>query len=345
MMLAAALGALAIAGAGAATGGTALGDSTTVPCGTATAATVQSVVASVATNIYRGELIGGEVFANAGRVASSARLLAAVASGRRAAVYAAVHALVYHPIWHIVRLRVLDAGGRVLADIGGPYIIAPVPGVLRSGGRTIGSFVMSVQDDVGFTKLETHAAGDPIAVYYQGRLVASLGARFPKLAPSAATLTVGSVVYGVIEETYNAFPTGTLTAVILVPPPPSAWASQSCIAVRTAEIGRVAHLLSERFHPLDASYAKFAQVVHDDTGAVVILRIGTRPISGSQGIGPLVIPISGPVTYQGKSFWVFSFAPTPPARIYLLVSVPSSTATSTTTTSTTTSTPHPGTGG
>ena len=213
--------------AGAAAGGTALGDSTTAPCGAATATTVQSVVGSVATNIYRGELIGGEVFANANRVASSARLLAAVASGRRSAVYGAVHALVYHPIWHIVRLRVLDAAGHVLADIGGPFIIAPVAGVLRSGGRTIGSFLMSVQDDVGFTKLETHAAGDPIGIYYQGGLVASLGAHFPALAPSAATMTVGSVAYSVIDETYNAFPKGTLTAVILVPPPPAAWASQT----------------------------------------------------------------------------------------------------------------------
>ena len=322
---------LVAAGAG---GATTLGDSTTAPCGAATATTVQSVVASVATNIYRGELIGGEVFANAARVASSARLLAAVASGRRSAVYAAVHALVYHPIWHIVRLRVLDAAGRVLADIGGPFIIAPVPGVLRSGGRTIGSFVMSVQDDVGFTKLETHAAGDPIGIYYHGGLVASLGAHFPTLPPTAATLTVGSVAYSVVDETFNAFPKGTLTAVMLVPPPPAAWASQACIAVTTAEIGHVAKLLSARFHPLDASYAKFAQVVHDDTGAAVILRIGSRPIAGSQGIGPPVIPLGGPVTYEGKPFWVFSFAPTPPARIYLLIAVPTSTTTSATTTST-----------
>ena len=320
--------------AGAAAGGTALADSSSVPCGAATAATVQSVVASVATNIYRGELIGGEVVANATRVATSARLLAAVASGRRSAVYAAVHALVYHRLWHIVRLRVLDAAGRVLADIGGPFIIAPVPGVLRSGGRTIGSFLMSVQDDVGFTKLETHAAGDPIGIYYQGGLVASLGAHFPTLPPRAATLTVGSVPYSVVEQTYNAFPKGTLTAVILVPPPPAAWANLACIGVTTAEIGHVAQLLSDRFHPLDASYAKFAEVVHDDTGAAVILRIGSRPIAGSQGIGPPVIPLSGPVTYQGKPFWVFSFAPTPPARIYLLIAVPTSTTTTSTTTST-----------
>ena len=332
-MTLAAAGTVALIAAGAAAGGHALGDSSTAPCGAATATTVRSVVASVATNIYRGELIGGEVFANEHRVAGSQALLAAVASGRRSAVYAAVHSLVYHPIWHIVRLRVLDGAGRVLADIGGPYIIAPVSGVLRSGGRTIGSFLMSVQDDVGFTKLEVHAAGDPIGIYYQGRLVASLGGRFPTAPPTTATLSVGAFQDSVISQTYNAFPTGTLTSVILVAPPPAAWAIQPCIAVKMAEIGHVATLLSARFHPLDASYAKFAQVVHDDTGAVVILRIGTRPIAGSQGIGPPVIPDSGPVTYQGRPYWVFSFAPTPPARIYLLVAVPTSTSTTSTTTS------------
>ena len=40
--------------------------------------------------------------------------------------------IVYHPFWHIVRLRVLDASGRVLADFGGPDVIAPVSGTLRS---------------------------------------------------------------------------------------------------------------------------------------------------------------------------------------------------------------------
>ena len=42
--------------------------------------------------------------------------------------------------------------------VSGPYVIAPVTGSLRSGGKVIGSFVMSVQDDVGFTKLETRGA-------------------------------------------------------------------------------------------------------------------------------------------------------------------------------------------
>jgi hypothetical protein len=293
---------------------------TTTPCGTATAATVAAVVAKVANNIDGGELTGGEVIADASRVRASVPLLEAVAKDSPAAAYRAVHALVYHSLWHIVRLRVLDPTGRVLADIGGPYVIAPVTGTLRLDGKVVGSYVMSVQDDVGFTKLETHAVGDPIGIYYRGRLVAHLGARFPASAPALPTMNVGGVAYAVLNETYGAFPTGTLAAVILVPPPAATLSSEPCIAVRATAIGSVAAHLAARFHPLDASYPRYVETLHTDTGAIAILRIGTRPIAGSQGIGPAVIPLSGPVTYLGHTYWVYSFEPTPPARVYLLIS-------------------------
>jgi hypothetical protein len=234
----------------------------------------------------------------------------------------AVHALVYHRRWHIVRLRVLDPSGKLLADVGGPYVIAPVTGVLRLGGRVIGSYVMSVQDDYGFTLLESHAAGEPIAMYSHGRNVADSGGPLPGAQPVGATLTLGGVSYALIALTYTAFPSGTVTAVILVPPPAASLAAQPCMVVRALEIGHVAKLLAKRFQPLDTSYAYYVTVVHDDTGATVILRIGPRALPGSEGLGPPVLPVSGPVSYLGHSYWVVSFAPTPPARIYVLVSMP-----------------------
>src|SRR5579871_3962340 len=236
--------------------------------------------ASVATNIYEGELGGAEVIADRRHVTGSAALLAAVAAGDRRAAHAAVHRIVYHGIWHIVRLRVLDAGGNVLADVGGPYVIAPVTGVLRLDGSVIGSYVMSVQDDYGFTLLEHHAAGDPIAVYYRGRNVADTGAPLPTTQPPGPALTLGGVTYTVISHSYTAFPTGTVTAVILVPPPAPALALEPCAAVRAVEILRVAELLAQRFHPLDVSYPAYVTVLHDDTGANVLVRIGERAIPG-----------------------------------------------------------------
>ena len=185
----------------------------------------------------------------------------------------------------------------MLADIGGPYVIAPVHGVLRLGGRVIGSFVMSVQDDVGFTKLESHAVGDPIGIYYERQARRrQLGAALPDRCRRARRRCASAAVTysGRRAQTYNAFPTGTLTAVILVPPPAATLASAAvhrrCGSPRS---GASRELLAARFHPLDASYANFVEVVHDDTGAIGrSCASGLRPIAGSQGIGPPVIPPS-----------------------------------------------------
>jgi len=76
-------------------------------------------------------------------------LASAVASGNPAMVRAATHEIVYTPVWHIVRLRVLSTSGQLLADVGGPYVLAPLTGQISYQGKVVGSFVMSVQDDLG----------------------------------------------------------------------------------------------------------------------------------------------------------------------------------------------------
>jgi len=277
----------------------------------------------VATNIDRGELGGSETQTDLGHVAAAPDLLAAVAADNATATLKAVKRIVYRPFWHIVRLRVLDPSGRVLADFGGPHVIAPVPGVLRSAsGAQIGSFVMSVQDDVGFTKLEMRALGDPIGIYVSGALVASLGAAFPARQPTGTAVGLGGVQYLADTLTYNAFPTGTLQAVVAIPTPAAALETESCAAVAVGEIGRVAERLALRFHPLAASYGNFVEVVHSETGAIVVVRIGLRAIAGSEGPGPTMLPAAGSVSYEGRTWLVFSFAPTPPAKIYLLISAP-----------------------
>ena len=300
-------------------------------CGASTLATISTVDAMVATNIYRGEL-GGlgdvETLKDLDRVTRAADLLAAVVADNRAATLRAVKRIVYHPFWHIVRLRVLDAAGRMLADVGGPYVIAPVMGVLQSpGGLVVGSFVMSVQDDLGFAKLERRFVGDPIGIYVHGRLALERGGRFPKIAPTGARATLGGVVYGAVTRTYNAFPTGTLNAVIAVPMPATAVTERPCTAVKVGEIGRVAERIAALFQPtLAAHYAALVEVAAAYTGATVLVRIGLRAIATSDGLGPTTLPLphNGTVSYLGQSWSVFSFAPTPPARIYVLLAQPTS---------------------
>ena len=64
---------------------------------------------------------GTEVSADLSRDRGAADLSTAVAAGDTPpAALAAVTRIVYHRHWHIVRLRVLDRAGRLLADVGGP---------------------------------------------------------------------------------------------------------------------------------------------------------------------------------------------------------------------------------
>jgi hypothetical protein len=303
---------LAVGGRAAASGG----------CGAATHAVLATADAQVLNNIYANENAGLEVTDDLAEIGGSQALVNAVTQDDAAATFIAVEKLVYHPGWHIVRLRVLDASGRLLADVGGPYVIAPVSGVLRSAsGEVIGSFLMSVQDDVGVTKLETRFVGDPIGIYYRGHLVAALGgAALPRARPTAPVLTVRRVRYLAMTATYNAFPSGTLRAVILVPPPAQALTSESCASVRAGEFGRVAARLTGLLGPVVEHYYGFAYWVHVYTAAdVFVLDPDGTVIAASNGATPPPLPLTGTVAYQGQSWLVFSFAPQPPARVYLLV--------------------------
>jgi len=306
-----------------ASGGPAVPPGTGAACGAATVATIATADASMLTDIYRNELAGTEVSFDVAKVTSAADLLSAVARGDRAAARKAVIRLVYHPAWHIVRLRALDASGRVLADIGGPDVIAPVSGLLRSGtGAVIGSFVLSVQDDAGVTKLEGRFIGDPIGIYLRGRLVAQRGTRFPRRPPSGSSVTRGGVRYRIVTETYEAFPTGTLSAVVLVAPPARSLTAQPCATVRAGEFGRVAGRLTGLLGPISQHYYGYTFWVQIYTGAEVFVREpdGTQLTSSvGAGAGPTVLPASGTVSYQGTSWLVFSFEPYPPTRVYMLI--------------------------
>jgi hypothetical protein len=308
-----------LATVGLAGAGSAASAAVSTACGPATLATISAVDSKVANNIYRGELGGSETLIDLQHVTGAADLLGAVAADDANATRKAVSRIVYHHFWHIVRLQALDAAGRILADVGGPYVIAPVTGVLRSGGRVVGSFVMSVQDDMGFAKLERHAIGKPIGIYVNGKLAIGLGGHFPRVAPGPTGVSLDGIRYPAVALTYSAFPSGTLSAVIALPPPPASLTAQPCAAVVVAEIGRVAERIAARFHPLAASYAGFVQACHADTGAIVVVRIGLRAIAGSEGPGPPTLPLSGTVSYLARNWSVFSFAPTPPARVYLLI--------------------------
>ena len=289
-------------------------------CAGSTAAVIAGVDSQVMLAIHRVELGGDEVNIDSARIAGAGELLRAVAHHDAAAAQTAVQHIVYHHYWHIVRLRVTDAGGRPLADFGGPDIISPVPGILRSkDGRTIGHFLMSVQDDAGFVKLEHRFIGDPVGIYRHGVLVVGVPSTMPPRLPLSGHVSFGGASWLISSQMFGAFPSGMLRVSLLVASRSGVAATRPCPVVAVHELGSVAAHLARLFIPLPRHYGPYAQTVSIYTGAQVFVRDAATQLATTDGPGPPTLPASGTVDYLGTSWAVFSFAPYPPARIYLLI--------------------------
>ncbi len=275
------------------------------------AATVEAIQGAVAKRIYKDELTGTETVQDVARVRSYAPLIGALERDETAGVQAAVGALVYKPHWHIVRLRVLR-GGRVLADVGGPHVIAPVDGTLRAHGRTLGRYVISVQDDLGYVKLVTRFIGVPIELYQHGSAVMGTLPAPPPAPAQGAQVQLGGRSYLVTNLPAQAFPSGPLQASLFVASSPS---PLSCAALRVATWGSVARHVEARLRPITAHYQDLASVLRAVTGGLVLVRSGSHRIVGG---GPRRLPASGPVRYAGRTWPVFSWQPVAGTRIYFL---------------------------
>ena len=285
------------------------------PCGSASATTIASVVTAVARDIYAGEIHSSEVSADIAHITGSRVLLGALASNDEAAVYSAVHTIVYTPHWHIVRLRVVKAG-RVVADVGGPDVIAPVSGALRWKGRTVGTYVMSVQDDAGYVKLISRFIGIPVDLYRNGSFLMGTLQPAPSTVSTGASASVSGTAYQIHLLSARAFPSGSLGVALLVPTPANTVSAASCPSVRLAAWASIAMHIAARFNPLPAHYQDLVDVLHATTGGLAYVLSGSTPIAG--GAGPARIPRRGTVRYRGRSWSVFSWEPVPPARVYFL---------------------------
>ena len=292
------------------------------PCGAASARTAATTLLAAAENIYRGELSSPEVRADASQVEHYAPLLRALESGNRAAVGEAVTSLVYSGT-HIVRLRV-SRGGAVLSDVGGPYIIAPVSGRLRNNGRELGRYVLSVQDDLGYVKLESRYLGLPLILRAGG----PGGTRIPlegtipagKAIPSTGPVRYGGATREAISFTAKAFPSGSLGITLIVPVPVDTTAG--CTAIRVAELGHVGARMWGHFASVGAPASAYAHVVGALTSVLVYVRAGSRHLAASVGPGPSRLPDSGVVVYRGVHYRVASFpahGPMGAVRVYMLI--------------------------
>jgi hypothetical protein len=290
------------------------------PCAAAAAQTRAVAAGFVARRIYEREVSSPEVRRDQHQVESYRPLLSALAGGSRAAVSEAVTSLVFSHT-HVVRLRV-SQGGSPLADVGGPLILAPVGGSLHFRGRTVGHYLLSVQDDSGYAKLESRYVG------YQ--LIMRLGAhRLPvegTFSPGGTVIPDGGPVgfhgadYRVFSFGAKAYPSGPLRISMLVPGPASS--SASCTTVRIAELSRISQRIWRRFMLVGAPVSAFVSTTGSLLGALSYVRSGSHQLAGSTRPGPGRLPAQGTVRYHGSTYLVFSFAATAqgrPVRAYELV--------------------------
>ncbi|HWX96427.1 MAG TPA: hypothetical protein VNZ01_06200 [Solirubrobacteraceae bacterium] len=186
-------------------------------CGSTAEDTVVRTLSRIANLIYAGEA-GGRTLAQIQRVQRDPALLRAVAARDPLATKAAIESLLTE---HIVRLRV-SAGGSLLADVGGPFVLAPVTAPLRLAGRTIGSFVLSIQDDEGYLRLTRRLVGLRVLMYMNPahpQLVKNSLGPSPGSVPASGSYKYRGSSFRVFTVNARAFPSGPLTIRVLVPVP------------------------------------------------------------------------------------------------------------------------------
>jgi hypothetical protein len=188
--------------------------SVTPLCGGSARATVKRTLERVANAIYAGEG-GSRAQTQVRRVQHDLAFRRAIAGRDREAARLAIDRLLTE---HIVRLRV-NTGGRLLADVGGPYVLAPVRGSLREGGRQIADFVLSIQDDEGYLRLLRRLAGINVLMYMGPRLVKNSLGPSPGAVPPSGLYRYGGRSFNVFSVHAQAFPAGPLEIRALIPLP------------------------------------------------------------------------------------------------------------------------------
>jgi hypothetical protein len=191
--------------------------STVALCGASEQDTLVHTLSRVASLIYSAEG-GSRARAQVRRVQRDSALLDAVAKrdpvATRQAIWGVLHAHI-----HVVRMRVSAANGGLLSDVGGPFVLAPVRASLRLHGRTIGSVVLSIQDDLGYLLLSHRLAGLDVVMHRGSKLVMSTLSPAPTTVPAQGAYSYRGHDYRVFTLNADAFPTGVLRISVLIPIP------------------------------------------------------------------------------------------------------------------------------
>ncbi|MGO9249086.1 MAG: hypothetical protein ACLQQB_12955 [Solirubrobacteraceae bacterium] len=188
--------------------------STTISCpGSAAQARVEAL-GHVGERIYQEELHSPDVAATVRHIESSVPFGQAVAAHDATGARAAIVEFFRQHI-HVVRVRVSTSAG-VLVDVGGPYVLAPVPGTVRSNGQVVGRFAMAIQDDAGYLKLAHLFTGAEVLMRTGERQVMGTLSPGPGTVPDRGPVSYEGHTYQAYSFIGEAFPSGPLRISLLL---------------------------------------------------------------------------------------------------------------------------------
>ncbi|MGZ6641759.1 MAG: hypothetical protein ACXVFT_07975 [Solirubrobacteraceae bacterium] len=186
-------------------------------CGPTATDTQMNTIGLVAHNVMAGEAAGAGARFAVRHAEKDAAFRRAVAAGDPAAVRAAIVTFFRDKRFHIVRVRAWR-GGRLVNDVGGPFVLSPATGTIRApGGRVAGRFLLAVQDDTGFIKLVHRFTGADV-VLRKGSVPVP-GSNIspgPPFAPGLGMTTYHGQTFRSYGFVGTSFPSGPLYVSLLV---------------------------------------------------------------------------------------------------------------------------------
>jgi hypothetical protein len=170
----------------------------------------------VAERVYYAEHEGSKAELILGDVERSRAFREAVLAGNAKATRAAIIGF-FRAHLHVVRVRVMRAG-RLLVDVGGPHVLAPIEGVIRDArGRVAAHFEMAIQDDLGFTILARAFTGAQTLMREGPLQVMGTLQPGPVNVPDRGRVTYRGTTYEAYSFDAEAFPSGPLRISLLYP--------------------------------------------------------------------------------------------------------------------------------
>jgi len=190
-----------------------------IRCAGSAADTRVAALGHVGELIYREEAASPYVKATLRHIEADAGFQRAVAARDVAATRAAIVGFFAAHI-HVVRVRVsVPAPGgaqRFFFDLGGPYVLAPVHGTLRSAGKLVGRFSFAIQDDAGYMKLAHRFTGADVLMRTGHKQVMGTLSPGPASIPDRGAVSYRGRDYSAYSFTGQAFPSGPLRISLLV---------------------------------------------------------------------------------------------------------------------------------